>query len=56
MKPNTDKKNSKNDSFDPQVFLDTAGVSRQIAEYRRNESIFAQGDTADSVMYIQQEA
>jgi CRP/FNR family cyclic AMP-dependent transcriptional regulator len=39
--------------FDPRVFLDTAGVSRKIAEYRRNESIFSQGDTAESVMYVQ---
>jgi len=54
MKPNNNKKNGKNGSFDPQVFLDTAGISRKIAEYRRGESIFAQGDAADSVMYIQQ--
>ena len=54
MKPNNNKKNGKNGSFDPQVFLDTAGISRKIAEYRRGESIFAQGDAADSVMYVQQ--
>jgi CRP-like cAMP-binding protein len=54
MKPNNNKKNGKNGSFDPQIFLDTAGISRKIAEYRRGESIFAQGDAADSVMYIQQ--
>ena len=54
MKPNNNKKNGKTGSFDPQVFLDTAGVSRKIAEYRRNESIFTQGDAADSVMYVQQ--
>jgi CRP/FNR family cyclic AMP-dependent transcriptional regulator len=40
-------------SFDPQVFLDTAGVSKKVAEYRRGESIFTQGDGAVSVMYIQ---
>jgi len=40
--------------FDPQVFLDTAGVARKIAEYRRNESIYSQGDSAHSVMYVQQ--
>src|SRR5580765_5735785 len=54
MKPNNNKKNGKNGSFDPQVFLDTAGISRKIAEYRRGESIFAQGDAADSVMYVHQ--
>jgi CRP/FNR family transcriptional regulator, cyclic AMP receptor protein len=40
-------------SFNPQVFLDTAGVSRKVVEYRRGESIFSQGDAAETVMYIQ---
>jgi CRP/FNR family transcriptional regulator, cyclic AMP receptor protein len=40
-------------SFDPQAFLDTAGVARKIREFRRNESIYSQGDPADSVMYVQ---
>jgi CRP/FNR family cyclic AMP-dependent transcriptional regulator len=47
------KKNGKAVLFDPQVFLDTAGVSRKIAEYRRSESIYTQGDAAHSVMYVQ---
>ena len=47
------RKNGKATPFDPQVFLDTAGISRKIAEFRRNESIYTQGDAADSVMYIQ---
>src|SRR4029077_5662051 len=54
MKPNKHRKNGEDGAFDPQLFLDTAGVSRKIAEYRRNESIFAQGDAAESVMYVQQ--
>ena len=53
MKPHKHKTNSKLEVFDPQVFLDTAGVSRKIAEYRRKESIYAQGDAAESVMYVQ---
>jgi len=40
-------------SFDPQVFLDTAGVARKIGQFRRGESIYSQGEAADSVMYIQ---
>ena len=44
---------NKPNGFDPQIFLDTAGISRKISEFRRNESIFNQGDPADSVMYIQ---
>lgn len=53
MKPQKLKKNGKVDSFDPQVFLDTTGVARKIAEFRRSESIYTQGDAADSVMYVQ---
>jgi len=53
MKPHKHKTSGKVASFDPQVFLDTAGVSRKIAEYRRKESIYAQGDAAESVMYVQ---
>ena len=53
MKPKKLKKNGSNGSFDPQAFLDTAGVARKVVEYRRNESIYAQGDAAEKVMYIQ---
>src|SRR6266853_3473650 len=55
MKPKKLNKNGngKIDSFDPQVFLDTAGVARKVAEFRRGESIYSQGDAADSVMYVQ---
>ena len=53
MKPKKLKKNGNVDSFDPQVFLDTAGVARKIAEFRRGESIYVQGEAADSVMYVQ---
>jgi len=48
------KKNGKLGSFDPQVFLDTAGVARKVVDFRRGESIYSQGEAADSVMYIQQ--
>jgi CRP-like cAMP-binding protein len=39
--------------FDAQAFLDSAGVSRKVVEYRRSEKIYAQGDPATSVTYIQ---
>jgi len=54
MKKTNYKKDGENGTFDPQVFLDTAGISRKIAEFRRNESIYSQGDAAASVMYVQQ--
>jgi CRP/FNR family cyclic AMP-dependent transcriptional regulator len=53
MKPKKLKKNGKVGSFDPQHFLDTAGVSRKVADFRRGESIYSQGEAADSVMYVQ---
>jgi CRP/FNR family cyclic AMP-dependent transcriptional regulator len=39
--------------FDAQRFLDSAGVSRKIVEYPKNATVFAQGDPAETVMYIQ---
>ena len=40
-------------NFDARDFLDTAGVSRKVMDYRRGESIYSQGDAAEAVMYIQ---
>src|SRR5713226_7470837 len=40
-------------AFNVQAFLDSAGLSRRIAQYRRSQKIYAQGDPATSVMYIQ---
>jgi CRP/FNR family cyclic AMP-dependent transcriptional regulator len=40
-------------TFNLRVYLESAGVSRKVAEFRKKQSIFSQGDAADSVMYIQ---
>jgi CRP/FNR family cyclic AMP-dependent transcriptional regulator len=40
-------------AFNAQAFLDSAGLAKRIVEFRRNERVFAQGEKADSVMYIQ---
>jgi CRP/FNR family transcriptional regulator, cyclic AMP receptor protein len=40
--------------FDLQSFLDSAGVARKIAKYARSAVIFAQGDPAAHVCYVQQ--
>jgi CRP/FNR family transcriptional regulator, cyclic AMP receptor protein len=53
MKVHKAKKHGSNGSFDPLAFLDTAGVARNVVEYRRNEAIFSQGDAAETVMYVQ---
>ena len=39
--------------FDLQAFLDSAGISRRIAHYTRGAVVFAQGNVANSVLYIQ---
>jgi CRP/FNR family transcriptional regulator, cyclic AMP receptor protein len=39
--------------FNAQTFLDSTGLAKTIVEYRRRQKIYAQGDTAASVMYIQ---
>jgi CRP/FNR family cyclic AMP-dependent transcriptional regulator len=41
-----------NPSFDPRDMLDTVRLARNVAEFGRAESIFSQGDPADSVMYV----
>jgi CRP/FNR family cyclic AMP-dependent transcriptional regulator len=45
--------NLKVPAFDAQAFLDSAGVSRKIKEYKRAEAVYAQGDDAKSVLYLQ---
>lgn len=40
-------------SFDPGLYLESAGVSRTVVEFRKKQPIFSQGDPANSVMYIQ---
>jgi CRP/FNR family cyclic AMP-dependent transcriptional regulator len=39
--------------FDSQAFLETAGVSRKVAEYGRGETVFTQGDKASTILYVQ---
>jgi CRP-like cAMP-binding protein len=41
------------DAFDPQVFLGKVGNGKAVIEFRTNEIVFAQGDPAASVFYIQ---
>jgi len=46
-------KPKKNSAFDAQVFLDSIGVSRRVADFQNKQAIFSQGEAADSVMYVQ---
>ena len=46
-------KPKKKRAFDAQVFLESVGVSRRVAKFQRNETVFSQCEAADSVMYVQ---
>ncbi len=40
--------------FDARAFLNTAGMARTVVEYRPAAAIYSQGDSSDTVFYIQQ--
>ena len=48
MASNTDQA-----SFDPKAFLAIVGAGKTILEFRKDQVVFAQGDAADAVFYIQ---
>jgi CRP/FNR family cyclic AMP-dependent transcriptional regulator len=50
-KPNV--KSQQKLAFDAQAFLDSAGVAKKVKEYKKAEAIYAQGDAAESVLYLQ---
>ena len=57
MSPSNGKSKSmsrKKDAFDAQAFLDSAGLSRKMRQFKRAEVVFSQGAAAESVMYIQE--
>lgn len=43
-------------AFDAESFLETAGISKKIVEYRPLATIFSQGDPSDTILYIQKGA
>jgi CRP/FNR family cyclic AMP-dependent transcriptional regulator len=47
------KKSTEKHAFDAQAFLDSSGVSRRVKEFKAAEAVYAQGDAARSVMYLQ---
>jgi CRP/FNR family cyclic AMP-dependent transcriptional regulator len=53
--PRSSKKtNSGNPAFDVKSFLDSAGLGRKVTKFRAKETVFAQGDPAKNVIYIQE--
>src|ERR1022692_1049186 len=45
---------SATDVFDPKDFLAKVGVGKTVIEFHKNQTVFSQGDVADTVFYIQQ--
>ena len=57
MSPSNNKSKSvpkKKGEFSAQAFLDSAGVSRKVRQYKKAEIVFSQGKPAESIMYIQE--
>jgi CRP-like cAMP-binding protein len=48
------KSTSRRSAFDVHLFLDSAGLGRKFEKFRGRETVFAQGDPAQNVMYIQE--
>ena len=48
------KVNPRSPAFDLKLFLDSAGLGRKVVKFRRKETVFAQGDPAKNVIYIQE--
>ena len=40
-------------AFDPNAFLAKVGKGRTLADYKKNQRVFSQGDPADAIFYIQ---
>jgi len=47
------KAKGKTVSFDPKAFLSKVSGGRTTAKYRKNQAVYQQGDTANSVFYLQ---
>jgi CRP/FNR family cyclic AMP-dependent transcriptional regulator len=46
-------KTKRKQQFDPEIYLQTIGVSRQVQTFRKRQAIFSQGQAADTVLYVQ---
>ena len=44
----------KKSAFDPRKFLATIGDGRRVVTFPKKQTVFSQGDTADSIFYIQE--
>src|SRR5581483_11297495 len=49
----SDLSDSCKNSFDPEAFIAKVGNGTSISEFRKGQIVFAQGDVADAVFYLQ---
>jgi CRP/FNR family transcriptional regulator, cyclic AMP receptor protein len=56
VKPRRSRKKAslRGPAFDVKLFLDSTGLGRKVGKFRGKETVFAQGDPAKNVMYIQE--
>jgi CRP/FNR family cyclic AMP-dependent transcriptional regulator len=47
------RKSTQKPAFNAQAFLDSAGLSRRVVEYKKSQKIYSQGDSAENILYIQ---
>jgi CRP/FNR family transcriptional regulator, cyclic AMP receptor protein len=47
------RKSAQKLAFDAQAFLNSAGVSRRVVEYKKSLKVYSQGDPAGNILYIQ---
>jgi CRP/FNR family cyclic AMP-dependent transcriptional regulator len=47
-------KSKRKSTFNLPVYLESVGASKRIAEFRKKQAIFSQGEAADSVIYVQE--
>jgi CRP/FNR family cyclic AMP-dependent transcriptional regulator len=45
--------NAVKNSFDPKAFLAKVGAGKTILKFHKNQNVFAQGEVADTIFYIQ---
>ena len=45
--------NAVKNSFDPKIFLAKVGAGKTILKFHKNQNVFAQGEVADTIFYIQ---
>jgi CRP/FNR family cyclic AMP-dependent transcriptional regulator len=46
-------RSKRSNPFNPELYLQSVGISRKVGDFRKNQAIFSQGDVADEVFYIQ---